>query len=250
MRRLRDRNEKPRIELTATNLKLFGCAMMLCYYFSMTFLQRGMLGVDQFNYSQLLEQLSGSTLYMILASLAVFLQLLGGLAIPVFAYLLVEGFLRTKSYKRYLLRMLLFMLISEVPFDFAMSGKLWNWESQNFLVTLFISLIMLYGLRMYGKSRWGKLLILLAAVLWTGMLRTQFGLCTVLLVAVYYVFREKDGLKTILGCLISLLYVTGPISAFYLKRYQGVQGKQINKFVFYCIYPVLLLILGALTLLI
>ena len=66
---------------------------------------------------------------------------LGRMAFPLFAFLLVEGFYRTRSRLKYIGRVFLTALVSEVPFDLMLYGKAVAWESQNTLFTLAIGLL-------------------------------------------------------------------------------------------------------------
>lgn len=246
MRDLRDRRKLPHVEVTAATLKWYGCATMFFYSLSMTVVQNGLLHVNQFSNTQLREMWAANPDLMVLSSWAAMFQLLGGLAIPVFAFLLVEGFLHTRNFKVYLIRMVGFALLSEIPFDLAMSGRIFDWDSQNLLFTLAIGLVMLYGLRLFAAGKGVKLLIVLAAVLWSVLMKTQFGLCMVLLIAVYYLLKEHKAKLWVSG-IISLMYVTGPVSNFVLKRYNHQRGEQPNKYLFYILYPLHLLILGTIT---
>lgn len=65
---------------------------------------------------------------------------LGRLAFPIFAFLTVEGYFHTKNLKRYLLRLLIFALISEVPFDLMYGGTVFYPFHQNVLWTFLIAL--------------------------------------------------------------------------------------------------------------
>lgn len=84
------------------------------------------------------------------------MQLIGGLAVPIFAFLLVGGFRNTSDYRRYLLSVFSFALLSEVPYDLAMYGKLVDASGQNALFSMMVSLLMLYFLRMEGEGKAGE----------------------------------------------------------------------------------------------
>ena len=247
----RKRRLLPHIEMTRTSLKLYGCATMLFYTISTSLIQQGLIHVGRYSGEELGAALSASPQLMIMSGWAVIFQLIGGLAVPVFAFLLVEGFLYTRSFARYLLTMLGFAVFSELPYDLATSGRWIDWTNQNPLLTLSLCLIMLYGLRFFVDKkgvapRLAQGCIVLAAALWSMLLRCGFGLCTVLLAAVYYLLYDQKGVKTLLGCAVSLMYVTGPLSAYALWSYGGEKGKDINKYWFYAFYPAHLLLLGLL----
>ena len=148
-RRLR----KYRLRMTGRNLKIYGCATMLFYTISMSIVENGLIHVNDYTAAGLSDALAADGHMMLLSTWATVLRLLGALAIPVFAFLLVEGFVHTRSFKRYLLTMLAFAAVSEVPFDLAMDDKLLSLSGQNAMFTYAVCLVMLYGLRMFvGKK--------------------------------------------------------------------------------------------------
>lgn len=236
-------------DVTADGLKIFACITMLLQNIGVIVVQKGMIGLDQYTQESLKQAMSGDSHLMMLAGIGSLLQLAGGLAVPVFAFLLVEGFLHTSSYRKYLLSVAGISLISEIPYDLAMTGKLWDFSSQNALVSMVICLMMLYYLRMVKdnlqiRGNLARLLIVTIAVFWAALFRAQYGLCMVLLTAVFYVFYSRNVLKTILGILVSLLYVTGPISFYGIWCYNEVRNDKYPKYMYYVFYPLHLAILG------
>jgi len=68
--------------------------------------------------------------------------MIGRIAMPVFSFCIAEGYVHTRDKKRYLLRMGVFALISEIPFDLAFDGRV-GLGHQNIMLTFFISILTL-----------------------------------------------------------------------------------------------------------
>ena len=74
---------------------------------------------------------------------AEWLTCLGRLAFPIFSFLLAEGFFHTHNLRRYLLRLLLGAVLSEIPFNLIYSGSVFYPFHQNVLWTFLLSLLLM-----------------------------------------------------------------------------------------------------------
>lgn len=236
-------------DITADGLKLFAWAALLIHSIGVSVVEKGLIHLDQYTQESLSRAMAEDSALMFWGGVGSVMQLLGGLSVPIFAFLLVEGFRNTSNYRKYLLAVILTALVSEVPYDLAVSQSFWNGASQNALVSTAISLIMLYSLKMSGRLHAAagmmmKAASVVAAVIWVSLFRAEFGLCMVLLTAVFYLLYDKNVWKTVLGILISLLYVTGPLSFYGIFCYNGRRTDRIPKYVYYMCYPLHLLVLG------
>lgn len=61
------------------------------------------------------------------------LRCVGRIAFPIFAFQIAEGCIRTHDRRRYALRLLLFAVLTEVPFDLAFNGQVLYLGYQNVL---------------------------------------------------------------------------------------------------------------------
>lgn len=140
------------------------------------------------------------------------LTCVGRLAFPIFAFLTVEGYFHTRSFKRYLLRMLVCAVLSEVPFDLLCEGTFFYPFHQNVLWTLMLGLL---GIRLMETVREkGKIWLyaLTAAIvtasgflLGTLTMVDYFGM-GVLMVFLFYFFRGRKW-WCLLGQILTLYWV-------------------------------------------
>jgi heme/copper-type cytochrome/quinol oxidase subunit 4 len=235
--------------VSCDGLKIFACVTMLIQNIGITVIGKGMIGLSSYTQQELSQALAKDKELMALAGISSAMQLIGGLAVPIFAYLLVEGFKKTSNYGKYLLSMVCFALLSEIPYDLANSQKLLDWSSQNALVTMCICLLLLYFLRMTEQLKGGmsvaaKVVIVLCGIFWLTLFRAQYGLCMVLLVTVFYIFYTRNILKTVLGAVISLLCVTGPLAFYGIWCCDEKRSNILPKYAYYAFYPLHLLVLG------
>ena len=91
----------------------------------------------------------------------------GRVAFPIFAFMAVEGYFHTRSFKKYILRMLLFAVLSEIPFDLMYGGTWFYPVHQNVLWTFLLGLLgvwLMEQVRKKGKT-WMYLLVCVLVVL-------------------------------------------------------------------------------------
>lgn len=187
-------------------------------------------------------------IYMIMRSI-------GRLTYPIFAFMLVEGFLNTRNLKKYSFRLLIFALISEIPYDLANSGRIIGLDSQNIIWSLLIGLIMLYFIKKAEKHDRKKRMLLTTSYVLIGeviaLLIQSNAIGGILLIAVLYIFRKQPKWLVIWGAIalstmalgFMWIQIFGLLSFILFRFYNGTVGKG-NKYFFYIFYPAHLLILG------
>ncbi|SCJ74447.1 conjugal transfer protein TrbP [uncultured Eubacterium sp.] len=183
---------------------------------------------------------------------------IGRISMPIFCFLIVEGFVYTRDVKRYLTRLFLFAIISEVPYDLASGTAAFDLAQQNVFFTLAAGLLVLMVMKRYREQE----LIMIAApiiiaaatyylkfdgsyygvlmmVLFYLLRGKRLGKCAAvfaLQIAIMMVFSESFDLNQVLAAL--------PLIAIYF--YNGRRGMKL-KYFFYIFYPCHLLVLALVT---
>lgn len=167
---------------------------------------------------------------------------IGRIAFPIYAFLLVEGFLHTRDVKKYLTRMFLFAVVSEIPFDLAVFHTPFYWGYQNVFFTLFLGLLALAGIR-WGTGLWKQALALIMCVGAAQLINCDYGAFGVFFIVLLYMTRYDKKTQTVLGALSLVWELPGILAFIPIRLYNGTRGRCGNKYFFYAFYPAHLLIL-------
>lgn len=206
------------------------------------------------------------------------LTCIGRITFPIFAFMLVEGYFHSSSLKKYFLRLLIFALISEIPFNLAMGSRVFYPIHQNVLWSFIIALALICWNEKAKNSEkiWKRIAVACASVIAAYILglvtMVDFYHAGILTVLVFYFFRGKKWWNY-LGQLLCLWLINVEIlqgigyeihllgKTFFIARqalallslpliwsYRGKQGYHSKKlqYAYYAFYPLHLLILGCL----
>ena len=173
-------------------------------------------------------------------------RMIGRIAFPIFAYTIVEGFVHTHDLKKFIIRLGIFALVSEIPFDLAFFGKIIEFGHQNVFFTLLLGVVML---TLYVKARnvTQQLSIVAVTILVSRLLNVDYQGTAILMIFLFYYLREKK-LEKLFAVGMLILLVSGKIQLFSLLAfipialYNGERGPKMKAF-FYAFYPVHLLAL-------
>lgn len=140
-----------------------------------------------------------------LSSLYFAMRIIGRVAFPIYCFLLAEGAHYTRSPRNYAIRLSIGVLLSELPFDFALFGGL-TWAYQSVMVTLLLGFGMLELMKKCPKY-WMKLLAVIPFALAAQWLNTDYGGYGVAVVALFGLTRELPHCREIQLVGLSILCI-------------------------------------------
>ncbi|MCD7859762.1 MAG: conjugal transfer protein TraX [Firmicutes bacterium] len=186
---------------------------------------------------------------------ALVLRGIGRLSFPIFCFFIAQGYAHTRSVPKYLARLLIFGVLSEVPFDLAFYSQPFYWGYQNVMWTLALGLVAIWcaDLGERGSRLW--LLGVLGALLAAYFGRTDygaFGVSAVLLCHYLPRLPHRYAFGALLFaalCIVhnNLVELLGSLSFALLALYSGEKAShsRVLRYAFYAFYPLHLLALWA-----
>ena len=183
-------------------------------------------------------------------------DIIGRIAFPLFCFMLVEGYFKTRNRKKYLLNLLLFGVISEIPFDMFTTASFFNMNWNNVMFSLALVLVTVWiidtlkeKMQKRPKALWYlvSILIVLVMCIVSMSLSLDYEHHAILIGYFFYLFHDMPVFAIPFGY-ASMFKEPWALLGFGLTlTYNGERGKQ-HKMLYYWFYPVHLLILGLLRL--
>ena len=203
---------------------------------------------------------------------------IGRIAFPIFAFMIVEGYFQTSNLKKYILRLLVFAVISEIPFNLMLGGRVFYPVAQNVLWTFLIGLCLIWLMEKVKDKNIAIRSLMLILLLFVGLVLGIMGMVDyyhagIYTVLMFYLFRGRKWYHFILQ-LIGLWYINtellggyeylfniGSYTLHILRQsiavvaiipiwlYNGKQGyyNKFIKYIYYLFYPCHILILWLIT---
>ena len=175
-------------------------------------------------------------------------RIIGRMAFPIYCFLLAEGYQKTSNVKKYALRLFVFALISEIPFNLMVTGKVFSLGYQNVFFTLFLGLAMMYWYTWFSSKNkhtaalLGVPLFMAAAYL----LHTDYSWWGIIVVFIFYAFRDRKLFMAVFEGAAMILYggteKYAVASLAPILLYNGKKGRSM-KYFFYAYYPIHIVIL-------
>ena len=127
----------------------------------------------------------------------------GRLAFPIFVYLLAEGFRHTKAREKFLMRLLAFAVISQIPYDLAFGNEINFFANTNIFYTLFLGGVAIWMCeRLKERYNWQTMAVitaLLPTAILAENLSVDFGGMGVLFIFAMYAIKPRTPRLIALG---------------------------------------------------
>lgn len=177
------------------------------------------------------------------------LSIIGRLSFPLFAWGIAMGYTRTINYKKYIIRLLILAVISQLPYSLLFKN--------NYINICFTLLTGIVAIKIYNTkiSEWVKWIGIITLLIISQVGGFEYGMYGVLTIFIFYLFGNKDyiivlqGVLTLLSIIIFKYEALQLFSVFstLLILFLSKQDFKLNRLLQYGFYPVHLIVILLLT---
>ncbi len=256
--------------LSTAGLRVIAMATMLADHIGAVFIERVLVANGVRDVLDMSTFSAWNVLYCVLRSA-------GRIAFPLYIFLMVEGFEKTRSRWKYALRLLILAVVSEIPFDLAVSlrskvlttGNFLEFGYQNVIFTLLIGFLCIWCLSFVIKKNMevkestdllryltcaaSVLTVMVLFMIAAWMMNTDYSYTGVGAISAMYLLRRYRIWNIGVCCAILTLMPLNIFEAFCfiaiapVAYYNGEKGRS-NRIFNYAFYPAHLLLLWLLAL--
>ena len=185
----------------------------------------------------------------------------GRVAFPLFAFMITEGYIHTSDLKKYIKRLVIFALISQIPF-MLFRTFVGDYMMGNVLFTMIFGLLAIIALDKIENTLYSTLAVV-ACFLAGYFLDVDYGIWGISTIIIFFIFKKNKVLLSISYLIANFIYYyslvkerlfTPIINKFSIDYiiliiplilvllYNGKQGRKI-KYILYVFYPLHLIVL-------
>ena len=249
-------NNRPK-GLSRQAIRIWGLVFVVAGAIGQGVIMNVLLGMQSMTGAQMETMLEQNERNITLAVFALLLQMASACAIPIFTFLLVDGYQRTSSVKNYILRVAGLALVSEIPYNLAMSGVWFDFKTRNPIFAMVLGMVMLVIYHYYSGKKIKNILIramvFLLGFVWVAMLQIEHGASIIIMISTIWALRKNRSWQVLGGCAAMFVcsgipsmnptYWLAPVIFLAVHFYNEEIGED-NKIFNYAAYPVILLAVG------
>ena len=178
-------------------------------------------------------------------SLSQLMQMFGRFAFPIFVFLLVEGFEKTKNKRRYGISLLVLALLSEIPFNLMNGGTL-LFMKQNVMFTLLLGYLAMWSLEYFKNKPIISLALLVVMFLISRYMQADYKTAGFIFILLMYGLRKERIIQAVACPVLLQMKLMVFLSLVLTCLYNGKRGfikTPFLKYCFYAFYPVHMLVI-------
>jgi len=169
-------------------------------------------------------------------------RIIGRISFPIFAYHIAVGYKNTSDVQKYLKRLFVFALISQIPYSISIGGF-------NIFFVLFLALLVI---KFYEEKKNYKLsLVLIGVLILEGSLGFSYGLYGVFLPLVFHIYFSRPKIFLLIYIIMNIAYCLSrgqfyqlySLMALPFIYYNWKIEISFNRYFYYGFYPVHLFVL-------